>query len=74
VRFSLALFLGAAMAVRSDFSLELQMEAIRKEAGVEAVRIAIDSVLQHMWSSRSRNRRGGRLLVALLERARSAAA
>ncbi|NYH54849.1 hypothetical protein HNR06_004438 [Nocardiopsis arvandica] len=62
------------MAVRSDFSLELQLEATQKEASVEEVRAAIESVLQHMRSGRNRNRRGGKPLVTLLEQARSAAA
>ncbi|MFC9937778.1 hypothetical protein [Nocardiopsis alba] len=62
-----------SMAVRSDFSLELQIEQTQKEANFEEVRGAIDSALQYMRSGRSRNRRGGRTLVTLLEQARSVA-
>ncbi|MFF7034175.1 Shedu anti-phage system protein SduA domain-containing protein [Streptomyces griseus] len=62
------------MATRSDFALELQLDAAKDQATSPGVESAIESALTHMSGSGSRNRRGGKRLVSLLEEARSIAA
>ncbi|WP_078888945.1 Shedu anti-phage system protein SduA domain-containing protein [Streptomyces sclerotialus] len=62
------------MDVRSDLSLQLQLEHVLDRAESEVVRKALEAVFQHMHGGKSRHRRGGRALVTLLERARSVAA
>ncbi|PRX96597.1 Shedu anti-phage system protein SduA domain-containing protein [Allonocardiopsis opalescens] len=62
------------MAVRADFSLELQLEAARKEAVDESTRAAISDALAHMSQGSGGKRRGGKALVQLLVRARLQAA
>ncbi|MFK4108340.1 Shedu anti-phage system protein SduA domain-containing protein [Streptomyces sp. NPDC002176] len=62
------------MATRSDWALELQLEAAKDQAASPKIESAIESVLTHMGGFGSRNRRGGKRLVSLLEEARSIAA
>ncbi|MFB8140328.1 Shedu immune nuclease family protein [Streptomyces parvus] len=62
------------MATRSDFALELQLDAAKDQASSSEVGSAVASALTHMTSSGSRNRKGGKRLVSLLEEARSTAA
>ncbi|MFB7295581.1 DUF4263 domain-containing protein [Streptomyces rubiginosohelvolus] len=62
------------MATRSDWALELQLDAAKDQASSPEVESAIESALSHMLSSGSRNRRGGKRLISLLEEARSTAA
>ncbi|ONI79146.1 hypothetical protein ALI144C_25220 [Actinosynnema sp. ALI-1.44] len=57
-------------SARADFSLELQLELVEKQAAAPDVKDAIAAVVQHMHSGRTRNRRGGRKLIDLLEVAR----
>ncbi|WP_436787937.1 Shedu anti-phage system protein SduA domain-containing protein [Yinghuangia sp. YIM S10712] len=62
------------MTVRSDWTLELQLEIVRKEADQEDVKAAVDAVFDHMGNGGRRNRRGGKELVRLLEDVRARAA
>ncbi|WP_433401001.1 Shedu anti-phage system protein SduA domain-containing protein [Streptomyces sp. CA-146814] len=62
------------MATRSDWALELQLEAARNQATVPEVANAIDAALTHTGGFGSGNRRGGKRLISLLEEARSIAA
>ncbi|MFF7765791.1 Shedu anti-phage system protein SduA domain-containing protein [Streptomyces massasporeus] len=63
------------MTPRSDMTLEWHLrEVVAEEAGAESVKEAVRAVFTHMHSGRSRQRRGGRELVRLLEEARAAAA
>ncbi|MEU9974422.1 Shedu anti-phage system protein SduA domain-containing protein [Streptomyces sp. NPDC051014] len=63
------------MTTRSDMTLEWYLRDVVAEAAVDAnVCAAVTAVLQHMHSGRSRQRRGGRELVRLLEGARGVAA
>ncbi|MFD4501433.1 Shedu anti-phage system protein SduA domain-containing protein [Streptomyces sp. NPDC058457] len=63
------------MTTRSDMTLEWHLRDVVAEAVVDAtVDAAVTAVLRHMHSGRSRQRRGGRELVRLLEEARGAAA
>ncbi|MFI1455366.1 hypothetical protein [Streptomyces roseus] len=62
------------MGVRSDFSLDLQLEYVHEQAVVDEVKRAITSALQHMRTGRGGHRRGGKALVQLLEETRGHAA
>ncbi|WP_354383454.1 Shedu anti-phage system protein SduA domain-containing protein [Streptomyces sp. PvR034] len=62
------------MDIRADFALDLQLDAVRKEAVDEGVRAAVDAVTGHMNAGRGRGRRGGRALLDLLGEARARAA
>ncbi|MFJ2924816.1 Shedu anti-phage system protein SduA domain-containing protein [Streptomyces massasporeus] len=63
------------MTPRSDMTLEWHLrEVVAEEAGAESVKEAVRAVFTHMHSGRSRQRRGGRELVRLLEEVRAAAA
>jgi hypothetical protein len=63
------------MTPRSDMTLEWHLrEVVAKEAVAESVTEAVRAVFTHMHSGRSRQRRGGRELVRLLEETRAAAA
>ncbi|MEU0478686.1 Shedu anti-phage system protein SduA domain-containing protein [Streptosporangium sp. NPDC006013] len=62
------------MAIRSDFSLDLQLEYVHKQAASDEVKRAVTSVLQYMRTGRDGHRRGGKALVQLLTEARGHAA
>lgn len=62
------------VGIRSDFSLELQLENVHKQATSDEVKRAIASALQHMRTGRGGHRRGGKALVQLLTAARGHAA
>ncbi|MGC5308744.1 Shedu anti-phage system protein SduA domain-containing protein [Micromonospora zamorensis] len=62
-----------AMEVRSDWSLELQLQQIERAAERKEVKVALDAVLAHIASG-GRKRRGGHQLLALLSEARAEAA
>lgn len=62
------------MTTRSDWALELQLNAVKEQATSPATESAIESALTHIGGSGSRNRRGGKQLISLLEQARSIAA
>jgi hypothetical protein len=62
------------MGVRSDFSLDLQLEYVHKQATSDEVKQAVTSVLQHMRIGRGGHRRDGKALVQLLTQARGHAA
>ncbi|WP_329326060.1 Shedu anti-phage system protein SduA domain-containing protein [Streptomyces luteogriseus] len=63
------------MTPRSDMTLEWHLrEVVAKEAVDGSVKEAVRAVFTHMHSGRSRQRRGGRELVRLLEGVRAAAA
>ncbi|MER7010354.1 Shedu immune nuclease family protein [Saccharopolyspora sp. NPDC000359] len=51
----------------ADWSLELQLEQLGQEAVDPDVKDAVADAIRYMRSGRSRNRRGGRELVRLLE-------
>lgn len=58
------------MTGRADRSLQYQLDQTEQEAVADDVKAAIRAVVQHMYGSQSRNPRGGRALVRLLEIAR----
>ncbi|MFD5034973.1 Shedu anti-phage system protein SduA domain-containing protein [Streptomyces sp. NPDC058405] len=62
------------MSVRSDFSLDLQLELVSSEAVHPDVKGALVSARDHMNSGRGGHRRGGKILIHLLETARQCAA
>lgn len=62
------------MSSRSDFSLELQLAKVLEEASHPEVRAALALALKHMRSGSGRRRRGGKVLVQILEDARQRAA
>lgn len=62
------------MGVRSDFSLDLQLEYVHERATNDEVKRAVSSVVQHMRTGRGGHRRGGKKLVQLLAEARGQAA
>ncbi|NML53953.1 DUF4263 domain-containing protein [Streptomyces sp. R302] len=62
------------MAVRSDFSLHLQLDYVREQVVSDEVRQSVASVIQHMSSGRGGHRRGGKKLTQLLKEARGHAA
>ncbi|WP_298568272.1 Shedu anti-phage system protein SduA domain-containing protein [Streptomyces luteogriseus] len=63
------------MTPRSDMTLEWHLrEVVAKEAVDGSVKEAVRAVFTHMHSGRSRQRRGGREIVRLLEGVRAAAA
>lgn len=62
------------MATRSDWNLELQLEAVREQCVDERIVAAVDGVIEHMNSGRSRARRGGKPVIEMLEAARRLAA
>ncbi|MFJ8992986.1 Shedu anti-phage system protein SduA domain-containing protein [Streptomyces sp. NPDC102279] len=62
------------MSVRSDFSLELQVEKVLEEAAHPEVKAALASARKHMKSGKGGHRRGGQVLIQLLETARQRAA
>ncbi|MFE6916114.1 Shedu anti-phage system protein SduA domain-containing protein [Streptomyces rubiginosohelvolus] len=62
------------MIVRSDYALELQLKQVAARAGDSRVKDALKAVSRHINSGTGRNRKGGRVLVVLLEEVRSVAA
>ncbi|MFK0014188.1 Shedu anti-phage system protein SduA domain-containing protein [Streptomyces sp. NPDC091027] len=62
------------MGVRSDFSLDLQLEYVHEQAANDEVKRAIASAIQHMRTGRGGHRRGGKALAQLLSEARGHAA
>ncbi|MEZ0114602.1 hypothetical protein ABH920_008637 [Catenulispora sp. EB89] len=62
------------MPPRSDWTLELQLEIVRKQCVDVRVAAAVDDVIKHMNGGQSRSRRGGKRLTDLLEAARRLAA
>jgi hypothetical protein len=61
------------MPTRSDWALELQLEATRKCCVNESLAAAVDDVIAYMSSGR-RNRLGGKPMIKMLESARRVAA
>lgn len=62
------------MGVRSDYSLDLQLEEVLKRVSNEHVKRLIETALHHMRSGRGGHRRGGETLIGLLDEARERAA
>ncbi|WP_234016731.1 Shedu anti-phage system protein SduA domain-containing protein [Streptomyces sp. LaPpAH-108] len=62
------------MDVRSDFALELQLGHVGERAQDLCVKEALGAVFAHMKGGRGRNRLGGKTLITLLAKLRSAAA
>ncbi|MFB6948204.1 Shedu anti-phage system protein SduA domain-containing protein [Streptomyces niveus] len=62
------------MSVRSDFSLDLQLELVSSEAVHPDVKGALVSARDHVNSGRGGHRRGGKILIHLLETGRQCAA
>lgn len=62
------------MSVRSDFSLDLQLEHVLNATVHPDVKAALVAVRRHMNSGRGGHRRGGKVLVQLLETVRQQAA
>ncbi|MFJ5228231.1 Shedu anti-phage system protein SduA domain-containing protein [Streptomyces sp. NPDC088400] len=62
------------MSVRSDFSLDLQLKLVLSEAVNPDVKVALVSARDHMNSGTGGHRRGGKVLIYLLEAARQRAA
>jgi hypothetical protein len=62
------------MPTRSDWALELQLEATRKRCVNESLATAVDDVIRYMNSGQSRARLGGTPMIKMLESARRVAA
>ncbi|MEU0838144.1 Shedu anti-phage system protein SduA domain-containing protein [Streptomyces sp. NPDC005962] len=62
------------MSVRSDFSLELQLKKVLEETAHPEIKAALVSARKHMKSGKGSHRRGGKVLVQLLEAVRQRAA